>query len=79
MVYDCWLDIPSRKSETPDAQFAITTKTVVFDHLTGETYIVITPFVFQMMTPETFIIRRLMMQKYFKKAIRAAKPLAVRK
>ena len=46
IVYDCWLDIKARKKESPDAQFAITTKTVVFDHLTGETYIAVTPFVF---------------------------------
>ncbi|MFZ2410108.1 MAG: chorismate-binding protein, partial [Candidatus Methanoperedens sp.] len=45
IVYDCWLDIPPKKSNTPDAQFALTTKTVVFDHLTDETYIVVTPFV----------------------------------
>lgn len=45
MVYDCWLDIPPGKSLTPDAQFALTTKTVVFDHLTNETFIVITPFI----------------------------------
>lgn len=45
MVYDCWLDIPPKKSLIPDAQFAITTKTVVFDHLTNETFIVITPFI----------------------------------
>jgi anthranilate synthase component 1 len=45
MVYDCWLDIPAKKSVTPDAQFALTTKTVVFDHLTGETFIIMTPFV----------------------------------
>ncbi len=45
MVYDCWLDIPAKKSSTPDAQFALTTKTVVFDHLKNETYIVMTPFV----------------------------------
>ncbi len=45
MVYDCWLDTRARKSTTPDAQFALTTKTVVFDHLTDETYMVITPFV----------------------------------
>jgi anthranilate synthase component 1 len=45
MVYDCWLDIPAKKSPTPDAQFALTTRTVVFDHLTDETYIVMTPFV----------------------------------
>jgi anthranilate synthase component 1 len=46
MVYDCWLDIPAKKSQTPDAQFALTTKTVIFDHLTEKTYIVLTPFVF---------------------------------
>ena len=46
MVYDCWLDIKAKKSDTPDAQFALTTKTVVFDHLTEKTYIVMTPFVF---------------------------------
>jgi anthranilate synthase component 1 len=45
MVYDCWLDIPAKKSQAPDAQFALTTKTVVFDHLTDETYIIMTPFV----------------------------------
>ncbi len=45
MVYDCWLDIPPKNSNTPDAQFAITTRTVVFDHLTDETYIVMTPVV----------------------------------
>jgi anthranilate synthase component 1 len=47
MVYDCWLDIPAKKSPTPDAQFALTTKTVVFDHLTNETFIVITPFILE--------------------------------
>ena len=45
MVYDCWLDISPGKSLTPDAQFALTTKTIVFDHLTNETFIVITPFI----------------------------------
>jgi len=45
MVYNCWLDIPPKKSQIPDAQFALTTKTVVFDHMTDETYIVVTPFV----------------------------------
>lgn len=52
MVYDCWLDIPAKKSSTPDAQFALTTKTVVFDHLTDETYIVVTPFVMKGDNPE---------------------------
>ncbi len=47
MVYDCWLDIKAKKSITPDAQFALTTKTVVFDHLTGDTYIALTPFVLE--------------------------------
>ncbi len=45
MIYDCWLDIPPRKSATPDAQFALTTKTVVFDHLNNETFVVVTPLV----------------------------------
>ncbi|VVB96706.1 Anthranilate synthase component 1 [uncultured archaeon] len=45
MVYDCWLDIPAKKNNIPDAQFALTTKTVVFDHLTDDKYIVMTPFV----------------------------------
>ncbi|HIE31529.1 MAG TPA: anthranilate synthase component I [Methanosarcinales archaeon] len=46
IVYDCWLDIKRRKSAaTPDAQFLITSHTIVFDHLTGEIYIVLTPFV----------------------------------
>jgi anthranilate synthase component 1 len=46
IVYDCWLDIQRRKSAaTPDAQFLITSHTIVFDHLTGEIYIVLTPFI----------------------------------
>ncbi|MBW6470814.1 MAG: anthranilate synthase component I [Methanosarcinaceae archaeon] len=46
IVYDCWLDIENElESGIPDMQFALTTKTFVFDHLTGETYIVVTPFV----------------------------------
>jgi anthranilate synthase component 1 len=45
MVYDCWLGINPKKSVTPDAQFALTTRTVVFDHLTEETFIIMTPFV----------------------------------
>jgi anthranilate synthase component 1 len=52
MVYDCWLDITQKKSTTPDAQFALTTKTVVFDHMTDETYIVVTPFVMKGDNPE---------------------------
>ncbi|WP_440952606.1 anthranilate synthase component I [Methanococcoides sp. FTZ1] len=45
MIYDCWLDIEkSHQSDVPDMQFILTTRTFVFDHLTGETYMVLTPF-----------------------------------
>ena len=45
IVYDCWLDIiPRYHATTPDAQFMLITHTVVFDHLTGEVYIILTPF-----------------------------------
>lgn len=45
MVYDCWLDIErAHKSDVPDIQFILTTRTFVFDHLTDETYMVLTPF-----------------------------------
>jgi anthranilate synthase component 1 len=45
-VYDSWLDIDKKPdADTPDMHFAIMTKTFVFDHMTGETYIVISPFV----------------------------------
>lgn len=45
IVYDCWLDIrPRYHATTPDAQFMLITRTVVFDHLTGEVYIILTPF-----------------------------------
>jgi len=45
IVYDCWLDIGRRDhATTPDAQFMLITHTVVFDHLTGEVYIILTPF-----------------------------------
>ncbi|MGP8337559.1 MAG: anthranilate synthase component I [Methanosarcinaceae archaeon] len=48
IVYDCWLDIEKKlESGVPDMQFALTTKTFAFDHLTGYTHIVITPFVTQ--------------------------------
>ena len=46
IVYDCWLDIEKElESGIPDMQFALTTRTFVFDHLTGDTHIVVTPFV----------------------------------
>jgi anthranilate synthase component 1 len=45
MIYDCWLDIDrSHQSDVPDMQFILTTRTFVFDHLTDETYMVVTPF-----------------------------------
>jgi anthranilate synthase component 1 len=45
VVYDCWLDIrPRYHTATPDAQFMLITHTVVFDHLTSEVYIILTPF-----------------------------------
>ena len=47
MVYDCWLDVSRGKNITPDARFALTTRTVVFDHLTNEIFIVVTPFMLE--------------------------------
>lgn len=49
IVYDCWLDqerlsSAKKSSDIPDAQFAITSKTIVFDHETGSIYVMITPF-----------------------------------
>ncbi len=45
-VYDSWIKIDKKAdADTPDMHFAIMTKTFVFDHITDETYIVITPFV----------------------------------
>ncbi|MDY0388222.1 MAG: anthranilate synthase component I [Methanolobus sp.] len=46
LVYDSWLDIDKKPdADTPDMHFAIMSKTFVFDHISNETYIVITPFV----------------------------------
>lgn len=45
LVYDCWLDINKPESDIPDMQFILTSKTFVFDHITGETFIVVTPFI----------------------------------
>lgn len=46
IVYDCWLDIKRHhRAKTPDAQFMVTSHTIVFDHLTGDVYIVLTPFI----------------------------------
>ncbi len=74
MVYDCWLDIEARKSQTPDAQFALTTKTVVFDHIEDETYIVMTPFVLNDDPADVYHAALEDAQK-LASAISAAKPL----
>ncbi len=77
MVYDCWLGMQPKKSYTPDAQFAITTKTVVFDHLTDKTYIVMTPFVFG--EPESVYRDARADADEFASVISSAKPLAISK
>ncbi len=79
MVYDCWLDIEARESPAPDAQFALTTKTVVFDHLTDETYIVITPFVLSGDDPVKVYRTALEDAQKLASAISAAKPLEAAK
>ncbi|MDF1556788.1 MAG: anthranilate synthase component I [ANME-2 cluster archaeon] len=46
LVHDCWLDKRSaHMSDYPDAQFALVSRTVVFDHLTDIIHVVITPFI----------------------------------
>lgn len=46
LVYDSWIDREKKPdADTPEMHFAIMTKTFVFDHITNETYLVITPFV----------------------------------
>ena len=46
LVYDSWIGREKKAdADTPEMHFAIMTKTFVFDHITNETYIVITPFV----------------------------------
>ncbi len=79
MVYDCWLDIPAKKSETPDAQFALTTKTVVFDHLTDETYIVMTPFVLPGDDPGSIYQKALFDAGKLASIIKSAKPRVLEK
>ncbi|MCZ7396683.1 MAG: anthranilate synthase component I [Candidatus Methanoperedens sp.] len=79
MVYDCWLDIEAKKSLAPDAQFALTTKTVVFDHLTDETYIVMTPFVLNGDAPEEVYRAAQEDARKLAFAISSAKPLAEKK
>ncbi|MFP4654877.1 MAG: anthranilate synthase component I [Methanohalobium sp.] len=54
IVYDCWLDVDKKyKSNIPDLQYALTTRTFVFDHLTGDVYIVVTPFIPKNSNPES--------------------------
>ncbi len=79
MVYDCWLDIEARESPAPDVQFALTTKTVVFDHLTDETYIVMTPFVLNGDEPADVYRTALEDAQKLASAITAAKPFAAAK
>ena len=47
-VYDCWLEevgVTRPESRFPDAQFVLTTKTVVFDHVEESVEVVFTPLV----------------------------------
>lgn len=78
MVYDCWLDIEAKKSTTPDAQFALTTKTVVFDHLTDNTYIALTPFVLEE-PPEDVYRKALEDAEKLASIISSVKSLSVKK
>ncbi|HWQ47696.1 MAG TPA: anthranilate synthase component I [Methanosarcina sp.] len=45
-IYDSWLGVEKGfESEIPDLQYLLVSKTFVFDHVTEEIYIVVTPFV----------------------------------
>ena len=45
-IYDSWLGVKkSFESEIPELQYLMVSKTFVFDHITEEIYIVVTPFV----------------------------------
>ena len=45
-IYDSWLGVEKGfESEIPELQYLLVSKSFVFDHLTEEVYIVITPFV----------------------------------
>ncbi len=45
-IYDSWLGVEKGfKSEIPELQYLLVSKTFVFDHVTEEIYIVVTPFV----------------------------------
>ena len=46
LIHDCWMDKASaHTSGFPDAQFALVSRTVVFDHLTDTIHVVMTPFI----------------------------------
>ncbi len=79
IVYDCWLDIIAKKSQVPDAQFALTTKTVVFDHLADETYIVMTPPVMSRDNAEEVYRAAQADADKLASTIKSARPLAVQK
>jgi len=45
-IYDSWLGVEKGfESEIPELQYLLVSNTFVFDHMTEETYIVVTPFV----------------------------------
>lgn len=77
LVYDCWLDIRAKNSDIPDAQFALTTRTVVFDHMTGETYIVLTPFILSDENPEDIYRTARADAEKLASTIRSAGPLSI--
>jgi anthranilate synthase component 1 len=46
LIYDCWMDkAPAFTSDFADAQFALVSKTVVFDHMKGTVHVILTPFI----------------------------------
>ena len=50
IVHNLWLDKMGksmRETDTPDAQFVLNTKTIIFDHHSGDTYISYTPLITQ--------------------------------
>ena len=77
IVYDSWLNIEKElESGIPDMQFALTTRTFVFDHLTDDTYIVVTPFVTAGCDPgsvyEDAVLHAELMSDYLERAGKAA-------
>ena len=74
MVYDCWLDIGNGTGKTPDAQFALTTRTVVFDHMTSDTFVVMTPFVLEGDSPVEVYRKALDDAEQLASIVESAKP-----